>query len=86
MENYTKDLISAEEVRRRQDNFLQENIDSELSSIMKKIKGTTYTNNSYVIAETLHEHNIKKLNDLGYKVTMYQGDLISPNYYMISWR
>lgn len=38
MENYTKDLISAEEVRRRQDNFLQENIDSELSSIMKKIK------------------------------------------------
>lgn len=78
-------IISAAELRAKQDKYLQEVEDSELSGIIAILEKAYTQDNSYVYVRSISRRNIKKLEDVGYTIQYTCGDCVSPGEYTISW-
>lgn len=78
--------ISAEELRLAQNKYINENLDEEFTTIMKRLKKSMTDYNTEIVVSDIKVHNIRKLENLGYKVLRHEGDFYDPSYYTISWK
>ena len=82
------EIISATMARQLTDQAIKEDIEC-LKPIMDKIRDIAKKKQYYCyISGTTPDYVIKKLNDLGYKITLEKGDPRDPrekDLYLISW-
>lgn len=77
-------LISADELRRRQDEYISKFDDTQMQHIIVTLNDAYKRPERYKTYDMISEHNIAKLRERGYKVE-YMGSQIDGYYYKVSW-
>lgn len=77
-------LISADELRRRQDEYISKFDDTQMQHIIVTLNDAYKKPERYKTYDMISEHNIAKLRNAGYKVE-YMGSQIDSYYYKVSW-
>lgn len=81
-----REPLSAEVARKLSDKSCQKSRETEFNNIMDKIKEETdYGGYNYIIDGYISDENVKRLQNLGYKVTIADEDCGSYLYTEIEW-
>lgn len=78
-------MITAAELRAKQERYLQEVDDQQLQEIAARLEEAWYSPYRVICIEDINSTNQEKLRAAGYKVDFEPGDQRDPSCYYISW-